>query len=239
MRRLFAIGGGEISTEDTRAIDEAVLAAAETDDPRVLFFPTASEDSTGYVETFRSYYGESLGCETDVASIAGNATDDALAEKVRRADVVYVGGGHTGYLLDTLRTRNVDALLREAWRDGTVMAGLSAGAVCWFAGGVTDRPGVESTPVAPVHGLGFVSGLHATVHATPERRSSFARYLSVRDATGVALENDAAIEVRDDEWRVHTSSANGFAFHVGGDGDALDVRPLPADDRYRPLDDLR
>ena len=119
------------------------------------------------------------------------------------------------------------------------MAGLSAGALCWFAGGLSDAMWLEDVAFGPVAGLDVVPDLHATVHATPERRAAFLEYLAVRDATGVALEDDAALEVRDDEWRVHTSSPNAFAFHVRASGDDRTVTVLPDDGEYRPLDDLR
>lgn len=235
MSTLFAIGGGEIADGETRAIDEAILAATDAEDPRVLFVPTASGDAEGYVENFEAYYGDELGAEVEVARVA-DASEDDVAGKLDRADAVYVGGGDTGYMLDTWRTRGIDDLLREAWAAGTVVSGLSAGALCWFEGGLSDAIAIEDVEYGPVDGLGFVPEVHATVHATPGRRESFREYLGVRDAAGVALEDCAAVEVTDGEWRIHTSSDNAFAFRVGPDGA---VEPLPDDGEYRPLSELR
>lgn len=234
MPTLFALGGGEIAEAETRPIDEAVIDATGVDDPQVLFLPTASGDADEYVENFRAYYGDELGCSTSVARVAG-ASEAPVEERIEAADAVYVGGGDTGYMLDTWRTRGIDDLLRSAWEDGTVMAGLSAGALCWFAGGLSDAVALEEVAYGPVDGLGFVGDLHATVHADPDRREQFRQYLAVRDAPGIALEDLAAIEVRDGEWRVHTASPNAFAFHVRADA----VVPLPTDGSYRPLAALR
>lgn len=234
MPTLFAIGGGEIADAETRPMDEAVVDATGVDEPEVLFLPTASADAVGYVEKFTEYYGEDLGCSTSVARLS-RAREAPVAELIEAADAVYVGGGDTGYMLDTWRTRGVDDLLRTAWQDGTVMAGLSAGALCWFEGGISDAVWLEDVPLGPVHGLGIVRDLHATVHADPDRRETFREYCSVRDATGIALEDLAAIEVRDEEWRIHTASPNAFAFHVREDA----VVPLPTDGEYRPLAALR
>lgn len=238
MKRIFAIGGGEIADADTRTIDEAVVAAASGETPRALFLPTASEDSEGYVERFEEYYGDDLGCSTDVVRIAGNGHEERLEDRIRSADLVYVGGGNTGYMLDVFRTRGVDDVLRAAWRDGTVMAGLSAGALCWFEGGIADRPGLESGSYGPIHGLGVVPSLHAAVHVDQDARRTFGEYLGARDANGVAFEDETALEVRGDEWRVHAATENGFAYHVSGQGEGIDVEPLPADGEYRPLADL-
>lgn len=234
MPTLFAIGGGEIADGETRSIDETILAATGVEEPEVLFLPTASGDAEGYVEKFEAYYGDDLWANPEVARVAG-ASEADVAAKLDRADAVYVGGGDTGYMLDTWRTRGIDELLRSAWEDGTVMAGLSAGALCWFAGGLSDAIALEDVEYGPVDGLGFVPDLHATVHATPHRREQFREYLAVRNAVGVALEGNAAIEVRDGEWRIHTSSRNAFAYGIRRGC----VDPLPTDGTYRALANLR
>lgn len=227
MGRLFAIGGGEIGEAETRTIDEAILDATGRAEPRVLFLPTASGDAAEYVEKFREYY-EELGATTDVLRIAGPTTPDAGAA-IRRADAVYVGGGATGFMLDVWETRGIDSALREAYESGTVLCGLSAGALCWFAGGLSDAVPLEDVAYGAIAGLGLVP-LHATVHANQARRERFQAYLAARDATGVALEGNAALEIRDDEWRVHTSATTAFAYHVTPDS----AEPL-SEGEFRPL----
>src|SRR6185312_7217521 len=89
-----------------------------------------------------------------------------LREIVLEQDIVYAGGGSMRNLLALWRAHELDTLLVEAWRRGTVLAGLSAGAMCWFGGGVTRSSG----PAAPLAGLGLLPG-SLTVHADgePER----------------------------------------------------------------------
>lgn len=240
MSTLFAIGGGEIAEKETEPIDRSIIDATGKADPHVLFLPTASNDADEYIDKFDTYYGEELGCSTDCLAVAGGGADDAtVVEKIEAADAVYVGGGDTGYMLDTWRTRGIDSNLRRAWQDGTVMAGLSAGALCWFTGGLSDAMVLEEVSYGPVDGLGFVSDVHTTVHATPERRDVFLDYLAVRDATGIALEDNTALEVRDDEWRIHTSSPNAFAFHLHADDGDSSVSSLPVEETFRPLEELR
>jgi dipeptidase E len=81
-------------------------------------------------------------------------------------DIVYVGGGSMRNLLAIWRAHRLDELLIEAWRRGTVLAGISAGAMCWFEGGVTCSSGTPE----PIAGLGLLEG-SLTVHADgePER----------------------------------------------------------------------
>lgn len=237
---IFAIGGGEIAQGETRAIDREIVKAIDSDDPQVLFLPTASGDADGYVEKFESYYGDRLGCDVDVLRLVGETQINAeSAQKIGAADAIYVGGGDTGYMLEIWRTRGIDDLLREAWRDGTVMAGLSAGAICWFAGGLGDAVAAQNITYGPVKGLNFIHRLHVTPHATPERREAFARYLSVRGARGIALEDRSAVEITEDRWRIHTSTADAMAYHVPPVGDTEAVDVLPSDGEYRFLSELR
>ena len=53
-------------------------------------------------------------------------------------DVIYVGGGNTKSMLAVWRDWGLPELLREAWAEGIVLAGTSAGANCWFEQGVAD-----------------------------------------------------------------------------------------------------
>jgi peptidase E len=78
-------------------------------------------------------------------------------------DAVYVGGGSMRNLLAIWGAHGLDAVLREAWERGVLLAGLSAGAMCWFEGGVTRSLG----PPEPIAGLGFLPG-SLTVHADSE-----------------------------------------------------------------------
>ncbi|HYH93948.1 MAG TPA: Type 1 glutamine amidotransferase-like domain-containing protein, partial [Candidatus Saccharimonadales bacterium] len=56
-------------------------------------------------------------------------------------DVIYVGGGNTVNLLAVWRVHGVDRAMRAAWEAGVVLAGLSAGSLCWFEAGTTDSFG--------------------------------------------------------------------------------------------------
>jgi peptidase E len=84
--------------------------------------------------------------------------------------VIYVGGGSMINLLALWRAHGIDAILREAWQAGIVLAGLSAGAMCWFEAGITKGMALPR----PVGGLGFLPG-SASVHydGEPDRRPAY------------------------------------------------------------------
>lgn len=237
---IFGIGGGEITRGETRPIDREILSSTGADDPQVLFVPTASGDADHDIDAVEAYFGDTLGCAVDVLGLVGTAQITAdSAEKIGAADVIYVGGGDAGYMLEIWRTRGIDDLFREAWRNGTVLSGLGAGAICWFAGGLDDGVAVQHIDYGPIRGLEFVPRLHLTTHATPERREAFQRYLSVRGATGIALEDGTAIEITGDGWRLHKSRAAANAYLVPPAGRAGECEALPTDDEYRPMSVLK
>jgi peptidase E len=76
-------------------------------------------------------------------------------------DVVWVMGGSVANLLAVWRVHGLDRIMRRAWRAGVVLAGVSAGSICWFEGGATDSFGPGLRPVTD--GLGLLpygNGVH-------------------------------------------------------------------------------
>jgi peptidase E len=166
-RQIFAMGGGGFTMEPANPLlDDFVLSLARARRPRILFLPTAAGDTTGQINAFYARF-EGRGCVPDHLPLFRLAdVERPLAEIVLEQDAVYAGGGSMRNLLAIWRAHELDGMLIEAWRRGTVLAGLSAGAMCWFQGGVTRSGG----PPAPLAGLGLLPG-SLTVHADgePER----------------------------------------------------------------------
>ena len=80
---------------------------------------------------------------------------DDLRSLVVESNLIFVGGGNTANMLAIWRVHGVDELLREAWERGVVLAGSSAGGICWFEHGVTDSFGPQ---LGPMKCLGFLPG---------------------------------------------------------------------------------
>jgi peptidase E len=160
-------GGGFTADPGDPALDELVLQLAAKPVPRILFLPTASGDPRDQIARFHAAFGDRP-CEPDVLSLFRLAdVRRPLRDIVLSQDVVYVGGGSMRNLLAIWRVHGLDRLLRDAWERGVVLAGLSAGAMCWFEGGVTTSSGDPE----PTSGLGFLPG-SLSVHADgqPARR---------------------------------------------------------------------
>jgi dipeptidase E len=156
-------GGGFTAFPGDPALDELVLQLAGKPVPRILFLPTASGDPREQIARFHVAFGDRP-CEPDVLSLFRLAElRRPLTEVLLSQDVIYVGGGSMRNLLAIWQVHGLDRLLREAWERCVVLAGVSAGAMCWFQGGVTTSAG----PPQPTPGLGFLPG-SLSVHAAEQ-----------------------------------------------------------------------
>jgi peptidase E len=151
---ILAMGGGGFSMERSPLLDEFVLSLARGGRPRICFLGTASGDSPEYAARFLRAFRRQR-CVPLVLSLL-QPPRRSLQGILQDQDVVYVGGGNTRALLALWREWEVDRILRRAWRNGTVMAGLSAGSICWFEQGLSDS--VESGRLLPLDGLGILPG---------------------------------------------------------------------------------
>jgi dipeptidase E len=165
MRKIIvAIGGGEIRTRGTAAIDREIIRASGKKHPRLLFIPTASSDSERYWQRIPKYFGKSLKCKTDVLFLIKEKLSKAqIAAKIRWADIIYVGGGNTLLMMRVWRRLGVDKLLKSAYENGTVLSGISAGSICWFDSGHSDSMSFYNPrkwKYINVRGLGLINGIH-------------------------------------------------------------------------------
>ncbi len=153
-------------------------APTPTREPRILFLPTASGDTTAQINAFHARFADRF-CVAEYLSLFRlRESRRPLAEIVLSQDVVYVGGGSMRNLLAIWRAHQLDRLLIEAWRRGIVLAGISAGAMCWFQGGITRSSG----PPEPLAGLGLLPG-SLTVHADGEPERLPVWLAAVREGT--------------------------------------------------------
>jgi peptidase E len=226
---ILALGGGGFTMEaDATALEDFVLSLAPAREPRVLFLPTAGGDAAEQIARFNVAFG-CRACEPTVLSLFRLAyLRRSLRDIVLSQDIVYVGGGSMRNLLAIWRVHGLDELLREAWERGIVLAGLSAGAMCWFQGGVTTSSGwPEPTP-----GLGLLPA-SLTVHADsePERRPVY--HAAVRSGAlpaGYAADDGVGLLFRGRAFvRAVSSRPRAMAHRVDVvDGAVVETPILPA-----------
>lgn len=214
---IVAIGGGGFSMSETgeSAIDDCLLDMATVVReqrnaerhhrrgggvpsllPRVCFVPTASADSTDYCRRFEAAFAGRA--RTDVLSLFGQGPWDYRdPQLLLDMDLIYVGGGSTVNLLALWRRHGVDEIMARAAANGTILAGISAGANCWFEASSTDSFG----PLAPLNdGLGFIAG-----SACPHYHGEQGRVETFRDwigsealpGPGIGIDDHAAVVFED------------------------------------------
>lgn len=165
MKRIIAIGGGEIREKTTLKIDEyiAELAKKHAGDRRAnaLFIPTASHDFMPYYNSFHKIYTGMFDIKTDVVLTVYKEPDmEKIKEKFLKADVIYVGGGDTVFMMEHWKKTGLLTLIQDAYERGIPLAGLSAGAICWFSDIYTDSLKTENgTAYAMFKGLNWIKGI--------------------------------------------------------------------------------
>lgn len=188
--QIVAMGGGGFSDGSGPALDDYVLGLAGGDPPAVCFVPTASGDADTYIARFHRAFPPERARATHLPLFARDGRD--LRAHLLAQDVVYVGGGNTVNMLAVWRAHGVDDALREAWAAGVVLAGLSAGSLCWFEGGTTDSYGSVD---ALADGLGFLAGSHCPHYdSEPGRRPAYTGFVSRGELPpGVAADDGCAL----------------------------------------------
>jgi dipeptidase E len=152
-RQIIAMGGGSFTVEtENPALDRYILTQACVANPSVCFVGTAAGDAPAYIAKFYAAYSK-LRCRPTHLSLFERTPD--LRKLLLAQDVIYVGGGNTKSMLAVWRDWDIPAILRQAWNSGTVLAGVSAGAICWFETGVTDS---WAGHLAPLACLGWLPG---------------------------------------------------------------------------------
>ncbi|HUA58415.1 MAG TPA: peptidase E [Verrucomicrobiae bacterium] len=246
-KAIVAIGGGEIRTRGTSAIDLEIIRLSRKIHPRVLFIPTASSDSPNYCEHFTSYFGDFLKCKTDflLLSQAPPAAPE-IERKIFSADIVYVGGGNTLYMMRVWRRLGVDRTLKAAYERGIVLSGISAGSICWFDSGHSDSMSFyhpHNWKYINVKGLGLVRGVHCPHYNSRtrgvSRRKDFQRMISHIGGAGIALENNCAIAFLDGRYyRILTSKPDAQAYRISRRGGEIVSERIRQDPGLTPIESL-
>ena len=205
MKKLIAIGGGELRERTTLKIDEyiATLAKARAGDRRAnaLFIPTASHDFMPYYNTFHKVYTGIFDIKTDVALTVFKQPDmEKMKAKFDKADVIYVGGGDTVFMIKHWQEIGLLPLIEDAYRRGVVIAGLSAGAICWFSDIYTDSAMVNGDgeeKYSMFQGLSWQKGVISPHYNT--RMLDFDKIVCYNYARAYGVEDNAALVIEDDE----------------------------------------
>ena len=218
MKRIIAIGGGELRERTTMKIDEyiAQLAKAHAGENRAnaLFIPTASHDYMPYYNTFHKVYTGTFNIKTDVALTVFKEPDmEKMRAKFEKADMIYVGGGDTVFMIEHWKQSGLLPLIKDAYERGVVIAGLSAGAICWFSDIYTDSAAAlgEGDKYAMFQGLNWINGKISPHYGA--RMLDFDKIVCYNLGCAYGIEDDAALVIENGEI-VGSVSSGGKAWLI-------------------------
>ena len=228
-RHILAVGGGMLMPRDEVPLHVSyAMGLSGERAPKLCVINTASgDDPAGYVR----FYDRLAGVRARVRHLAlfpmPNVADpeDLLLSQ----DIIFVGGGSVANMLAVWRVHGLDAIMRKAWQAGIVLAGSSAGGICWFEGGTTDSFGTALRPFT--EGLAMLPGSYCPHYNSEAERRPLYRRL-VADGLlpgGLACDDGSAAHFVDDDLaELVCDRPGGQAFRVAPDGDRSAAEtPLP------------
>ncbi len=222
MKQIIALGGGGFSMEpENPLLDKYILHQSKKSNPKICFIATASGDSDNYISRFYHFF-EKQDCQPSHLSLFNPPTRD-LESFLLEKDIIYVGGGNTKNLLVLWKAWGLDAILKKAWEQGIVLAGISAGSICWFEEGITDSYG---DGLEPLKCLGFLKGSNCP-HSDGEtdRRPSYQKLIAINSIKpGIAADDGVAIHFIDQEIsHIVSSRPNAKAYKVYNDTEITEI----------------
>ena len=143
-------GGGFTMEPDNPALDDFILTLARSREPKILFLPTASGDPNAQISAFRATFGDRACRPLQLSLFRLEQQPWRPARScILSQDIVYVGGGSMRNLLAIWREHGIDVLCARRGSSGVVLAGISAGAMCWFQNGITRSAGSPAPAAGP------------------------------------------------------------------------------------------
>lgn len=263
-KRIVAIGGGEngrINSAgiklpyETKEIDEEIVHLIDRENPNFLFLAhsqieESKEDS--YFATMKKIYGDLLGCKCNTIKKKELKTNfKEAAELVSWADIIYEGGGDTKGMMELWLETGFDKILRNAWENGTVMCGVSAGANCWFqscsSASLQMQLNDKTMPLINVDGLNFVHAFftpHCNVkNEYTDRLGHMKESVKDKDIVGIGISNCCALEIIDDRYRLirataFTPKAEPYGVKVYWNGSEYIEEKINTSNEFKSLEEL-
>jgi peptidase E len=210
--------------ERARGLVDHAVGLAGDGPKRVCFIPTAVGDAREAIEAVSALFTSCPEVDFSVLTLFTQPSVPDVRAHLLSQDVLLVGGGSVVNLMAVWRAHGLAGAMRECWDAGVVLAGWSAGSLCWHLGGPTDSFGDALAPFTD--GLGFLpysNGVHDDLDDQP-RRGAYREYVArgvlaagyaTEDGVGlhyVGTELHEAVSVRETAraWKVEPTAGGGF-----------------------------
>lgn len=222
---LILIGGGLDPAGP--ALDAFLRLSGARDGAKIVGFTTASADSIGSAVAWKDAFATAgaTNVEFPIIDRRDRAQDERIAQMVRDAQGIFLGGGDQVHLVATLGGSRVGRAIKEAHARGAIVCGTSAGAAAlsdtMLAGGEMDEEGQE-VPLYLGPGFGLL-GFSALVDTHFSKRGRlqrlFRRVAENPELMGLGIDEDTALVVR---GHVAEVVGRGSVYFVDGRGVRFD-----------------
>ena len=187
-RKILAYGG-----QLQKEFISQVIELTGKSKPKICFLPTATADNPNYIVYWYELCRD-LSVEPYTLGVWVNSSPEqqSFEEKLMSMDAIIVGGGNTLNMIAIWKAQGIDTVLEKAYRKGIVLAGGSAGSLCWFTGGYSDsRP----KQLSIISGLSFLPYSHCPhYHSEPTRKPLYtAAVLAGKMPAGYACDDKAGL----------------------------------------------
>ena len=209
-KKIIAIGGGGFTHESDDTLDQFFLDQCSKKKIKLGFLATASKDDKEKINLFYKKF-ENKNLELSHFNLTQKI--DGFSSWILNKDIIYVGGGNTSFMLDIWRKNSLDKIFKKAYENGIVLAGVSAGAGCWFDWILSDSvgPGLK-----PLKGISLISG-SCTPHSSEEKRINQFE-LNIKNGElppGIAIDDGVAVLFIDGKpSEVYSSRKNHKAYFI-------------------------
>ncbi|GGB18043.1 peptidase E [Puia dinghuensis] len=224
-RTIFAYGGAL-----QKAFIKEVITLTGKPKPKICFLPTASADNPYAIIQFLTLCRE-LSVEPYYLGVWVNASPEqqTFEERLMSMDAIIVGGGNTLNMIAIWRAQGIDTVLQKAYRNGTVLAGGSAGSLCWFTGGYSDSRPKNMTIV---NGLGILPYSHCPhYHSEPTRKPLYvSALLDGKMGPGYACDDKAGILFQNERYtKAFSLDSDDHCYFLSVKSGKIDEELLPTE----------
>lgn len=216
MGRVVAISGGDLLS--TKELNKYTIKLTNKINPNVLFIGTASHDADGYIDVITKAFLK-LNCEVKCLCLClNNYSNEEIDSILAWADIIYVGGGDTIFMMEIFKKYGLDQKLIQIYKkDLAVLTGISAGAICWFTCGHSDSEyflNNENWNYCWANGMLNIFHAAFCPHYNEEGRNSFDKMLKEKNMLGLAMENNTAFIENNGEHYFIRSLENANAYII-------------------------
>ncbi len=220
-RHIIATSGGFGIEPENKKMDLYILSLCNSDNPRICFLPTASGDDKNYIERFYGFFNKENCKPSHLSLFRGNISN--IENHLLEQDVIYVGGGNTRNMMAIWKDRGVDEMLKNGYGKGIIMAGISAGSLCWYEEGITDSiPGKYTR----MECLGFLKGSNCPF-ADKGKKETYIKMIEEGEMKeGVATEIGVGVHYENEKIKcIFASRENAKAYLISMGGIVKKINP--------------